>query len=453
MIKYSDNEKNILSGTICNSKDEFAHVYPLMINDRTKHCKTVTFVVTEGCTLRCTYCYERHKNNNVRMNFDTAKKFVDLLFEEDAKETELVSPEESAAIILDFIGGEPLLEIKLIDQIVEYFLKKAVELNHRWKTEFMISMISNGTEYFTPEVQAFVKKYRNRLSLSITIDGNRDLHDACRRTIDGKPNFEIAEKAYKDCLARGLTSSTKMTIAPANLKYLSEALKNLCSYEGVREVPANPVFEEQWTLEQATEYYNQLKDFGQWFIDNDVYETVTTTLFVQHGIGCPLPEELNRNYCGGTGKMLACAVNGKIYPCMRYVPFALQNKDIREEMILGTVDGGLCTTEEQKNRFSCLDCITLRSQSEQKCIDCPIATGCGWCSGWNFDYYGTPNKRYTGICNMHKARVMANVWYWNTLYRKLGMEDRFPMNIPKEWALEIIDEDEYNMLVNLAKSE
>lgn len=52
---------------------------------------------------------------------------------------------------------------------------------------------------------------------------------------------------------------------------------------------------------------------------------------------------------------------------------------------------------------------------------------------------------------MHQARVMANVYYWNKLYRSLDMEDRFELNIPKDWALEIIDEDEFNMLTALAK--
>lgn len=34
----------------------------------------VTFIVTEDCNLRCSYCYEVHKNNKKRMSFEIAKK-------------------------------------------------------------------------------------------------------------------------------------------------------------------------------------------------------------------------------------------------------------------------------------------------------------------------------------------------------------------------------------------
>ena len=52
---------------------------------------------------------------------------------------------------------------------------------------------------------------------------------------------------------------------------------------------------------------------------------------------------------------------------------------------------------------------------------------------------------------MHKARVMANVYFWNTLYRKYDLPDRFDCNIPEEWALEIIGKDEFDMLRKLAE--
>lgn len=429
--------------------ESFSNVYPAYYEHEGKRtAKTVTFVVTEDCTLRCSYCYECHKNKENRMSFETAKKCVDLMFEEDAKNTSIFGEDASSAVILDFIGGEPLLEIKLIDQIVEYFLKKAIELDHRWKTEYMISMISNGTQYFTDPVQDFIRKYDGRLSFSVTIDGNKQLHDSCRLFPDGSPSFDLAQAAYKDALNKGLCSATKMTIAPSNLPFLSEALKDLILYENASLLPANPVYEEEWTTEQASLYYEQLKDFALWNIENEVYKSKSTTLFERLYLGKKNDDD--KNWCGGTCQMLAFAPNGDIYPCVRYLPFSLRNKDKREKMLLGHCDHGLLNDGLEKKRFKFLESITRTSQSVQKCNDCPISMGCGWCSGWNYDYFGTPNKRFTGICNMHKARVLANVLYWNLLYRKENMSDRFTMNVPKEWAIEIISEDEYNYLVELA---
>jgi hypothetical protein len=44
--------------------------------------------------------------------------------------------------------------------------------------------------------------------------------------------------------------------------------------------------------------------------------------------------------------------------------------------------------------------------------------------GENYDAAETPTayQRATAICKMHKARVRANNYYWNKLYRKLELE-------------------------------
>ena len=61
------------------------------------------------------------------------------------------------------------------------------------------------------------------------------------------------------------------------------------------------------------------------------------------------------------------------------------------------------------------------------------------------------NKRLTNICNMHKARALANIYYWNNVYKRNNENLVLEMHIPREWALEIIDEEEYNMLLELSK--
>ena len=52
---------------------------------------------------------------------------------------------------------------------------------------------------------------------------------------------------------------------------------------------------------------------------------------------------------------------------------------------------------------------------------------------------------------MHKARSLANVYYWNMYYQKNNIDKKFTMHCPKEWALKIISESEYNMLLDLSE--
>jgi uncharacterized protein len=119
-------------------------------------------------------------------------------------------------------------------------------------------------------------------------------------------------------------------------------------------------------------------------------------------------------------------------------------------IIIGSVDG-LFKTEEQKQVAHCLSCITRRSQSTDERFYCPVARGCAWCSAWNYQYFKEIDKRCTNICLMHKARTLANVYYWNKYYRAKGMDKRFEMHLPHEDALNFINEEEYRMLLALSK--
>ena len=163
-----------------------------------------------------------------------------------------------------------------------------------------------------------------------------------------------------------------------------------------------------------------------------------------------IPESEDHNPCGSTSSMNAIGVNGKMYPCMRFLPFSISNKT-REDYYIGDIEHGLGYDETTKNRIDFLNSITVTSQSDNECITCPIAKHCGWCTAWNYDYYGTPNKRFKGICNTHIARVLANAVYYNLIFKKLNLPVTLKLNVPEEMALRIIDKEEYEYVKSLCQ--
>lgn len=409
--------------------------------------KTVTFQVTDRCNLCCSYCYQINKHTNV-MSFETAKKFVDLMFEDYEREGSYLYKDNCKALIIEFIGGEPLLEIKLIEKICDYFMQKAIWLKHEWAETVMFSMISNGLLYFDDKVQHFIKKYNRKLSFGISVDGCKELHDMCRVDANGKGSYDIASAGclhYKEHYNSGML--TKMTIAPANITYLYDAIINLHENLHYDIIHCNCVYEKGWEPEHATELYNQLKKVSNYILDNDLEEDIyISILWDEVGIGT----NEDKNYCGSTGSMLACDPFGKIFPCIRFMDTSLGNKV--EPFCLGDVDNGIGIIPKHKDKINLLDSITLTSQSTNECINCPIQVGCGWCTGYNYQETGTPNKRVTYICEMHKARFLAKAYFWNKAYKKHGDAERIDVSIiPKEWALNIIDEDEFNMLLEESK--
>lgn len=406
--------------------------------------RSITFQVTDDCCFNCGYCYQTNKGHRM-MTKDVAKRGVDLLFEMYDKNEGTFINHHTKAIILDFIGGEPLMNIDIIDYTCTYFMEQCIERNHPWAHTWRASMISNGALYFDPKVQAFLKKFRGFVSFSVTIDGPKEIHDACRVYPNGKGTFDDAYAAMKHFNENYYeVSGTKVTIAPENLHDVNKIV-NFFVDEGMDVIYANPVFEAEWNIEQAQIYYAELKKMADYLLglDRDIY----VSLFEEH-IGQPMDENDNRNWCGGDMSMLAFNPDGVAYPCLRYMESSLG--DDVAPIIIGSVDG-LFKTEEQKQVAHCLSCITRRSQSTDECFYCPVARGCAWCSAWNYQYFKEIDKRCTNICLMHKARTLANVYYWNKYYRAKGMDKRFEMHLPREDALNFINEEEYRMLLALSK--
>lgn len=412
-----------------------------------KKSKYVTFIVTHQCQLRCSYCYEHCKSDKV-MSFEVAKKCVDLLFEEDAKNSRYINEENANGIILDFIGGEPLLEIKLIDKIVDYFLEKAVLLNHRWAIRHIITMSSNGVAFFDPDVIAFMDKHNGRVQIGITVDGNKELHDSCRKFPNGEGSYDLAAAAFRAAKDRFKQSGTKMTIARANLPYLFVACKDIITNFDLKELWGNCVFEEDWNVEDARLYYQQLKMLADWLIDTGRWKE-TSVSFFDDFIGHPLPENENQNYCGGAGDMLAFDVDGTCYPCLRYAPLSMP-KELADKFIIGHCDTGLEATECQHDCVNCLNGVTRRSQSTDECWNCPIASGCAWCSAYNAEFSnGNVDKRCTNICIMHHARVLASRYFYGKTAAICGEPNIFQLNVPEDKGVEIVGKEEFEVLKSM----
>lgn len=431
--------------------DYLARLFPITVkdpNDEQRYlARTVTFQVTDACNLRCKYCYQINKGKH-SMSWETAKKFADFLLNTTPENCEYVNPVISPGIIIEFIGGEPFLEIDLIDKICDYLIQRMIEMNHPWATRFRFSICSNGVLYFDERVQRFFQKHLQHLSFSISIDGNKELHDSCRVFEDGSGSYDIAMKGVNHFVnvLKGHMGS-KMTLAPANIDKTADAVKGLIE-SGYTEIFLNCVYEEGWNLHYATILYNQLKELSDYILDNDLFDKLYLSIFEEDFFG-PKDETDNDNWCGGTGMMLSCDWKGLMYPCIRYMESSLGTEI--PPIVIGDVDHGLLATEEQRHCVECMKNVTRRSQSTDECFYCPIAGGCSWCSAHNYQCFGTVDKRATFICVMHKARALANAYFWNKAHRMRGEPERFTIHIPKEWALEIISEDEWNMLNALAE--
>jgi radical SAM protein with 4Fe4S-binding SPASM domain len=225
-----------------------------------------------------------------------------------------------------------------------------------------------------------------------------------------------------------------MTFVPGSFPYLANSVKMMIE-EGCEKIACNYAYEPTYTAEDARLLFYEVKKLADWIIDN--HKDVVITM-LDNMIGRSNGDD--KNFCGGTGNMLAFAPDGKAYPCIRYAPVSI-GQEKAANICLGDCREGLYKTEHQQAVKASLDAITMSSQSPGKCLSCPVASGCGWCSGLNYELFGTANKRHTGICLVHKARVLATCYYYTRRYLELG--DVLPkrINLPLEEAYDLIGND------------
>lgn len=380
--------------------------------------QTITFIVTEDCNLRCKYCYITHKSSNRKMGFSTAKKFIDYVLTADIQISE--------DVIVEFFGGEPMIEMKLVDQISDYFKIRAYELNHPWAWRYRFNFATNGVNYSSPEVQAYIEKNYGKVSIGISIDGTKEKHDLNRVFPDGSGSYSAIEKNIPLWLSQ-FAPSTKMTFASADLKYLKDSVIDLWNH-GVTEVSANVVFEDVWQEGDDVLFEQQLRELADYILDNQLFDKYYCTFF-SDSIGGYQPEEMkDSTYCGA-GKMIALAPNGNIYPCVRYKDYSL-NK--HPERVIGTVDTGI--DMELVRPFMV---AASRYQDDSECANCPIASGCPQCQGFSYDEADTCTnfQRAKFICKMQKARVRANEYYFAKLFNRYGIRRQGARDTTKMYFL------------------
>lgn len=369
-----------------------------------EHAQTITFVVTEDCNLRCKYCYISHKSSNKRMKFETAQRFLDYILTADIT--------VANSVIIDFFGGEPMLEIRLIDQISDYFKIRAYELGHPWAWNYRFNFATNGVNYSSPAVQDYIKKNYGKVSIGISIDGIREKHDLNRIFPDGSGSYDVIEKNIPLWIKQ-FAPSTKMTFASADLCYLKDSVLDLWAH-GVTEVAANVVFEDVWDEGDDQIFESQLMELADYVLDKQVFDKYYCTLFSDTIGGYLTESDRDVTFCG-SGKMLAIGPDGKLYPCVRYKDYSLNNK---AERIFGTVETGI--DMELVRPFMA---ASERYQDDTECANCPIGTGCPQCQGFSYDAADTPTnfQRAKYICKMQKARVRANNYFFAKLYNRFGI--------------------------------
>jgi His-Xaa-Ser system radical SAM maturase HxsB len=135
-----------------------------------------TLVVTRRCNFKCAYCHASvvgEDDLSTDMPVDTARRAVDLAFQ---------SP--SPTLMLEFQGGEPLLNWPVVKFVVEY----AAHKNKLHKRSLHFGLISNFSLLDDEKLDWLVAR---GVSFCTSLDGPADVHNGNRIYLGGNTHAEV----------------------------------------------------------------------------------------------------------------------------------------------------------------------------------------------------------------------------------------------------------------------
>ncbi|MGD9641801.1 MAG: radical SAM protein [Elusimicrobiales bacterium] len=139
--------------------------------------------LTNRCDLYCSYCSASSNSSSADMSKATADRLLDFVF-----------AIKNERLVLEFQGGEPLLNFGVLKYIVE----KAGRLNRRAGKKLHFSVVTNLQSMDAGKLDFLA---RNRVAICASFDGVRGVHDKNRVSRSGS-NYDRVTRWLKEIRAR-----------------------------------------------------------------------------------------------------------------------------------------------------------------------------------------------------------------------------------------------------------
>ena len=296
-----------------------------------------TVLTTYGCNFACPYCVEESVKAPVHMSDETAMRTVEYI-------QNTVTNLKAKRIFLNFYGGEPLVNMKVIRTVATKIRDFAVEKG----LQYACGMTTNGA-LLTPETVDELIPLGLR-GVKITLDGDRDHHDKTRPYVNGKGSFDVIIKNLLyacekiDVNVGGNFNAENVGSFPLLLDYL----KSLGLEDKLNKVSFKPI-------SQTVSNRSGVKpgiDLGCVYADPSTAETMVSLRNEIVERGFPTDPSVGVNMCGMTTNSALFAVDplGTIYKCPALVG--------HEEFSAGSVfdDSDAQSGSEEERWRRCLEC-------------------------------------------------------------------------------------------------
>lgn len=382
------------------------------------------------CNLSCKYCFrESEYLGDEQLTFKVAKDAIDFLVDKYAP--------CASKYVVDLSGsGEPLLQIDLVKQIVDYCKQKRNEICKNIEVMFCTNLT-----LLTPEMVKYLDN-EPAIILGTSIDGDQITNDNNRVYVSGKGTYDDIVKGLKMFKNKKLGLAVTVTPLNQNVDLIYDYLYHLpnvdcVSMKFIRCYDGSKYDFENFDIPYLTDRYEKLCNNILRELDNNNFDYLMKLLQGADYFG----RRIYGNLFKGTYKIYRCDAGksritvdnmGDIFACS----VMYGNKDFRFGSIYSGID------KESQSKF---ECVSIESVTQ--CQNCKIKSICGgecYVNAYlmNDNIYKPVNKMCQIKIELNKlsmSLINAIKYRWCSMYNKIVdyafKVSSYEVTPPEVWAI------------------
>ena len=328
--------------------------------------KVLMLMPWETCNLKCKYCYETYKSNDV-MDIELAKSLINNAFSDLGNEEILK---------IEIRGGEPLVRFDWIKQVCEW-----IWYNYK-QNNYYIYFVTNGTLLNT-NIREWIKTNREKLKVVLSLDGYKNTHNHNRFN-----SFDMIDLDF---------FLETWNVVPVICTLTPECLDNLyedCMFflKNRFRVTVNIVLGYKWSTTDiekcASELIKVADDLAMKEYPGYINLFGKLSMHYQKSDN----DKRKKIKCKAANNRELYTPDGNKYPCQLFIPDAFNRN------VLKGVDYIRMMKECDANPVECSDCFLFFQ--------------CQCCPGYAMNSHGTMTYRTQMECDITLMRVLVNAYYW-----------------------------------------
>jgi uncharacterized protein len=359
-----------------------------------------TLNITEKCNLKCTYCFEKNKGTK-NIDIESIYDF-----------TKFIKSLNLNNINIRLFGGEPLLDLKLLEKILIILDKELVQNG----ININYNIFTNGTTLNGKALEV-LNKYN--IFIFVSIDGCKESHDCNRLDANGDGSYDtiMGNIIENNDLINNVLVRTILN--PFDEKAsLVDIMRNLTK-NGLNKVS----IEFPWVEKKQNSALNQkavdimkgsIRDYGYNYIQsvkNSDFSLIGLQPFSKI-ISNLLNKKLSMHShsCSIGCSSVAISVDGEIFPCHSFVGMP--------EYKMGDLKDGI-VNQNLKNTF-----LSYSADTIDACRKCPIKYLCSRrCAADSFFFNKSIYSPNMYRCELQKEMFKTSIYIYNEL-KKLPNQKR-----------------------------